>query len=270
MATSEHQGTATRDSIQDIWGPRTPYAGVWPTRVDARSNDEADRWVHSVCVLCSLGCGLDVGSRDGRIVAVRGRADDRVNHGRLGPKGLHAWEANASPDRLTAPLIREGDRLVPTTWEAAMARIVERSRSDIAEFGAGSHGFYNSGQLFLEEYYTLAVVSEGGIGTSHVDGNTRLCTATAATALIESFGTDGAPGSLTDFDVTDAIFLVGHNMAASQTVLWSRVLDRLDGPSPPRLVVVDPRKTMAARRADVHLAPRPRSNLALLNGLLGS
>src|SRR4029079_9442605 len=152
--------------------------------------------------------------------------------------------------------------------DEAMSLIVERSRSDIVEFGAGSHGFYNSGQLMLEEYYTLAVISEGGIGTSHVDGNTRLCTATAAAALIESFGTDGAPGSLSDFAFTDAIFLVGHNMASTQTVLWSRVLDRLDGPSPPRLVVVDPRQTMAAKRADVHLAPRAGTNLALLNGLL--
>ena len=258
----------SRDSIHDVWGPRTPYKGVWPIRVDDRSLAEPDHWVGSVCVLCSLGCGVEVGAKDGRIVAIRGRADDRVNHGRLGPKGLHAWEANASPDRLTTPLVRKGGRLEPASWDEAMTLIAERSRSDIAEFGAGSHGFYNSGQLLLEEYYTLAVISEGGIGTSHVDGNTRLCTATAAAALIESFGTDGAPGSLTDFDVTDAILLVGHNIASTQTVLWSRVLDRLDGPSPPRLVVVDPRLTMAARRADVHLAPRPGTNLALLNGLL--
>ncbi|MFL5674132.1 MAG: molybdopterin oxidoreductase family protein [Chloroflexota bacterium] len=224
--------------------------------------------MHSVCVLCSLGCGVDVGASGNTMVAIRGRADDRVNHGRLGPKGLHGWEANASGDRLTTPLVRDGKRLVPATWDDAMSRIVERSKADIQRFGAGSHGFYNSGQLMLEEYYTLALVSEAGIGTAHVDGNTRLCTATAATALIESFGTDGAPGSLTDFDLTDAIFLVGHNIASTQTVLWARVLDRLDGPKPPRLVVVDPRRTMAARRADVHLAPRPGTNLALMNGLL--
>ena len=120
----------------------------------------------------------------------------------------------------------------------------------------------------LEEYYTLALVAEAGIGTSHVDGNTRLCTATAAISLIESFGTDGAPGSYTDFDSTDALFLVGHNMASTQTVLWARILDRLDGPNPPKLVVVDPRPTIPARRADVHLAPRPGTNLPLMNGLL--
>ena len=259
----------TRDSIDDIWGPRTPHAaGAWPVRVDERTVGNVERWVPSVCVLCSTGCGLDVGVAGGTIVGVRGRATDRVNHGRLGPKGLHSWEANASVDRLTTPLIRRGGRLEPATWDEAMALIVERSKADIEHYGAGSHGFYNSGQLFLEEYYTLALVAEAGIGTAHVDGNTRLCTATAAIALIESFGTDGAPGSYADFDLTDAIFLVGHNMASTQTVLWSRVLDRLEGAAPPKLVVVDPRRTQAAKRADVHLAPRPGTNLPLLNGLL--
>jgi ferredoxin-nitrate reductase len=259
----------TRDSIDDIWGPRTPHAeSVWPVRVDERTLADVERWVPSVCVLCSTGCGLDVGVAGGKIVGVRGRAADRVTHGRLGPKGMHGWEANASADRLTTPLIRRNGRLEPASWDDAMALIVKRSKDAIERYGAGSHGFYNSGQLFLEEYYTLAMVAEAGIGTAHVDGNTRLCTATAAIALIESFGTDGAPGSYTDFDVTDAIFLVGHNMASTQTVLWSRVLDRLDGPSPPKLVVVDPRRTQAAKRADVHLAPRPGTNLPLLNGLL--
>src|SRR3954453_3912076 len=263
-------GTAsqTRDAIADVWGPRTPHAGAWPIRVDERTTSTPERWVQSVCVLCSLGCGMDVGVAGGQIVGVRGRAGDRVNHGRLGPKGLHGWEANNSADRLTTPLIRRHGKLEPATWDEAMSLIVERSKADIRDYGAGSHGFYNSGQLFLEEYYTLSVVAEAGIGTAHVDGNTRLCTATAATALIESFGTDGAPGSYTDFDVTDAIFMVGHNMASTQTVLWARVLDRLDGPNPPKLAVVDPRRTQAARRADVHLAPRPGTNLPLLNGLL--
>jgi anaerobic selenocysteine-containing dehydrogenase len=261
-------GRATRDSIQDIWGPRTPHAGEWPVRVDERTTAEPERWVQSVCVLCSTGCGIDIGVAGNQIVGVRGRAADRVNHGRLGPKGMHAWEANASGDRLASPLVRRDGRLVPVGWNEAMTIIRDRSSRDLRDYGPGSHGFYNSGQLFLEEYYTLAIIADAGIGTTHVDGNTRLCTATAALALIESFGTDGAPGSYADFDVTDAIFLVGHNMASTQTVLWARVLDRLEGPRPPKLVVVDPRPTVAARRADVHLAPKPGTNLALLNGLL--
>src|SRR4051812_3935224 len=95
----------TRDSLEDIWGPRTPYAGgEWPARRDEHTQAGAERWVQSVCMLCSNGCALDIGVRDGKMVGVRGRVEDRVNRGRLGPKGLHGWQANASADRLRTPL----------------------------------------------------------------------------------------------------------------------------------------------------------------------
>jgi ferredoxin-nitrate reductase len=259
----------TRDSIADIWGPRTPYHGVWPERVDERIIEEPERWVQSACVLCSNGCAMDIGVRDGRIVGVRGRAVDRINRGRLGPKGLHGWIANHSPDRLTTPLVRRFGNLRETTWEDAMEYIVFQSQKLLKTHGGpGAIGFYNSGQLFLEEYYTLGVIARAGVRTPHIDGNTRLCTATAAMALIESFGTDGDPGSYEDIDVTDAIMHVGHNIAFTQTVLWSRILDRLHGPNPPRLIVIDPRRTDTAKQAAIHLAPRVGTNVALLNGLL--
>lgn len=103
--------------------------------------------------------------------------------------------------------------------------------------------------------------------TCYRDGNTRLCTATAATSMRESFGSDGQPGSYTDIDCTDCLFLVGHNMAHTQTVLWSRILDRLEGPNPPKLIVVDPRVSDTAKKATIHLAPKIGTNVALLNGL---
>ncbi|MFD5769062.1 molybdopterin oxidoreductase family protein [Streptomyces sp. NPDC127049] len=211
---------------------------------------------------------MDIAVRDGRIVGVRGRAGDRVNRGRLEPKDLYAWQANGSADRLTRPLIREGGRLGESDWPTAMGRIVERSRDLVASRGPEALAFYTSGQLFLEEYYTLAVLARAGIGTPHLDGNTRLCTATAAEALKESFGSDGQPGSYADIDHADAIALFGHNIAGTQAVQWMRILDRLDGHYPPRLLCVDPRLTPVARRATVHLAPRLGTNVALLNALL--
>src|SRR3954453_1280097 len=258
----------SRDSIADIWGERTPTDRSWTARVDERVVEEPERWVQSCCVLCSNGCALDIGVKGNRIVGGRGRADDRVKRGRLGPKGLHGWEANAAPGRLTGPLVRNDGELRPASWEEAMGRVVQRTRELLRETGSGAIGFYTTGQLFLEEYYTLATTARSGLGTLHVDGNTRLCPATAAMALIESFGADGDPGSYEDFDVCDTLFLVGHNMAATQTVLWSPVLDRRKGPNPPGLIVVDPRTTGTAREADLHLRPRPATNLALLNGLL--
>ncbi|WP_090003750.1 molybdopterin oxidoreductase family protein [Lentzea albidocapillata] len=263
------------DRIADVWGSRTPHGrGThWPVRVDQQLADgiaesDVDRWVQSACVLCSNGCGCDIAVRDGRIVGVRGRADDIVNRGRLGPKGLYgSWQAHGK-DRLTTPLLHRDGKLRETDWDTAMSEIVRRSQDLLAESGALSHGFYTSGQLFLEEYYTLGMIGKAGIGTPHMDGNTRLCTATAAAALKESFGSDGQPACHADVDLCDALFLFGHNMAATQTVLWARVLDRMAGPGRPRLVVVDPRRTPTAEAADVHLAPLPGTNQALLNGLV--
>ncbi|WP_241474815.1 molybdopterin oxidoreductase family protein [Nocardiopsis xinjiangensis] len=224
--------------------------------------------MRSATILHSNGDALDIAVKDGRVVGVRGRGKDRVNRGRLGPKDLYGWQANHSPDRLTHPLVRRDGVLTETDWDTALGLVASRSRELLDEQGSTALGFYTSGQLFLEEYYTLAAVGHGAIGTNHMDGNTRLCTATAAASLKESFGCDGQPGSYSDIDHADVIALYGHNMAETQTVLWARVLDRLAGPNPPRLVCVDPRPTPVARKATVHLAPRPGTNVALMNALL--
>jgi ferredoxin-nitrate reductase len=229
--------------------------------------EEVDAWVPSACLLCSNGCGLDIAVKDGRMVGVRGRAEDRINHGRLGPKGLYGWQGELH-DRLTQPMIRKGTELIESSWDDAMDLITSRSRELLDSKGPLSHAFYTSGQLMLEEYYTLAVIGKAGIGTPHMDGNTRLCTATAAASLKESFGADGQPGSYADLDVCDALFCFGHNVAATQTVLWSRILDRLADSDAPHLVAVDPRLTPVAKAAEIHLGPRPGTNLALVNGLL--
>ncbi|EIE99326.1 molybdopterin oxidoreductase family protein [Saccharomonospora glauca] len=267
------------DRIADLWGTRTPYAKdtSWPVRVDRHLDEglapsDVDTWVRSACVLCSNGCACDIAVKDGRMVGIRGRAGDVVNHGRLGPKGLYGSRQWHRTDRLTRPLVRRDGRLRETDWDTAMDLVVRRSRELLAETGPLSHGFYTSGQLFLEEYYTLSVIGKAGLGTPHMDGNTRLCTATAAAALKESFGSDGQPGSYSDIDSCEALFLFGHNMAETQTVLWARVLDRLHGADPPVVVAVDPRRTpvteACARSGGVHLAPLPGTNQALMNGLL--
>ncbi|MGY1691458.1 molybdopterin oxidoreductase family protein [Geodermatophilus sp. SYSU D01105] len=263
------------DRIAEPWGSRTPYGPgeTWPTRVDSYladglTEDDVDRWVQTASILHSNGDAYDMAVKDGRIVGVRGRAVDRVNHGRLGPKDLFGWQANNSPDRLTRPLVRRDGDLVECDWDTAMDAVAGRCRELLDERGPSSIAFYTTGQLFLEEYYTLGLIAHGGIGTNHVDGNTRLCTATAAAALKESFASDGQPGSYTDLDSADVICLYGHNMAETQTVLWTRVLDRLAGPNPPAIVCVDPRETPVARVATVHLAPRPGTNVMLMNALL--
>jgi anaerobic selenocysteine-containing dehydrogenase len=227
-----------------------------------------DRWVQTASILHSDGDAYDAAVQDGRLVGVRGRGEDRTNRGRLDPKDLFGWQANQSGDRLTRPLVRRDGQLREASWDEAMGLVVERSRTLLRERGPGAIGFYTSGQLFLEEYYTLAVIARAGIGTNHLDGNTRLCTATAGEALKESFGCDGQPGSYDDVHHADVIALFGHNVAETQPVLWRRMRDRLEGPEPPRLVVVDPRLTVPARHATVHVPLAVGSNLAFMNAVL--
>lgn len=265
----------TADRIAEPWGERTPFASSeeWPVRVDTQLAEglepaDVDRWVQSASLLHSNGDALDIAVRNESIVGVRGRGSDRVNRGRLGPKDLFSWQANASRDRLTAPLIRRDGELVETDWDTAMSRIVDHTQQLLEEQGPSALGFYTTGQLFAEEFYTLGLIARGGLGTNHLDGNTRLCTATAAEALKQTFACDGQPGSYTDVDHADVIALFGHNVAETQSVLWMRMLDRLAGEDPPQLICVDPRPTPVARYATVHLAPLPGTNLPLMNALL--
>jgi anaerobic selenocysteine-containing dehydrogenase len=264
------------ERITHPWGERTPYGPgeQWPQRVDTLlaaglSEDDVERWSQTASMLHSNGDAYDYAIRDGEVVGVRGRRADRVNRGRLGPKDLYGWRGNFGEGRLTQPLVRERGELREADWEEAMGRIVERSRELLDSPGGwGRFGFYTSGQLFAEEYYTLGVIGKAGLGTPHMDGNTRLCTATAAAALKENFGTDGQPGSYADVDHCDAIALYGHNVSATQDVLWSRMLDRRRGPDPPAMLCVDPRRTPVAEEADIHLAPLAGTNQALMNGLI--
>lgn len=154
------------DRIARPWGDRTPYGRheTWPARVDTFlaagvEPGAVERWVQSASILHSDGDAMDIAVADGRMVGVRGRDVDRVNRGRLGPKDLFGWQANASRDRLTRPLVRRDGRLVETDWDTAMDMVAARSRELLEERGPGSIGFYTSGQLFLEEYYTLAVLA---------------------------------------------------------------------------------------------------------------
>lgn len=239
-------------------------------RVMARIGDvEGAQWTRSVCGLCSIGCGVEVASRGGTLVGIRGRQDHPVNCGRLGPKGLGQWQANAHPHRGTRPRMRDHTGAWrDASWDQALERVVREVDVAMARHGAHAVGFYNSGQLLLEEYYTLAKIARAGIGTPNIDANTRLCTATVGESLMMSFGADGPPGAFEDFDVAECILLVGHNAAEQSTVLWMRILAAKAKPKPPRIIVIDPRRTATAEAADLHLALRPGTNVALINGLV--
>src|SRR5947209_1947104 len=228
-----------------------------------------DRLVPSTCGLCSIGCSVDIGVAGSRIVGVRGQPGHVVSDGRLGPKGLNQYFANRHPSRATFPLIRnrEGKHL-RASWDEAMGLIVDRFNEALASEGPDGVAIYNSGQLLLEEYYTLGKIARGGLGLANIDANTRLCTATTASSLMENFGADGPPGAFEDFERTECIVLVGHNAAEQSTVLWMRILAAKRGKHKPKIIVIDPRRTFTVDTgADLHLQLRPGTNVALLNGI---
>lgn len=219
-----------------------------------------DRWVRTTCGYCSVGCGMLLGVRDGKAVAVQGDPDHPVNRGRLCPKGLSEHQAISADGRLTAPLIDNR----PASWEQAIDRVVDGFRAIIDEHGPGSVAVLSTGQLVTEEFYALGKLVRLGMGLQHYDGNTTLCMASAVAGYKRSFGTDGPPGCYDDFDLADVVVLWGANVADNHPLLAPRIM----GPNRPYLIAIDPRVTKTAMLADLHVPVKPRGDVALLNGIL--
>jgi assimilatory nitrate reductase catalytic subunit len=227
----------------------------------------AETWTKTTCGYCSVGCGMLVGVKDGVAVAVRGNPDHPVNRGKLCPKGLSEHHILASPGRARQPLLRKNGMLTPVSWDEALDTMVSRFTSIQARYGKPSLGVVGTGQLLTEEYYTLGKLVQLGFGTPNNDGNTTLCMASAISGYKLSFGSDGPPASYADMEKADVILLVGSNIADNHPILCHRVDRASPGVKPRTLIVVDPRVTKTAMMADLHLAVKPRSDIALLNGI---
>ncbi|WP_157067225.1 molybdopterin-dependent oxidoreductase, partial [Alicyclobacillus shizuokensis] len=239
------------------------------TDINVYSQGEVDQWVYSTCNLCSVGCGCYIAVKDNRIVGIKGNSEHPTNRGRLGPKGENQWYANSSPDHLQTPLLRDrSGQLVPVSWNEAMDLLVRKSKDVLGRLGPDGIAIYSTGQGFLEDYYTISKIGRAGLRCHMLDSNTRLCTSTTEWCLIQSFGADGTPASFEDIDLTDTVFLFGHNVAETGTVLFERIVARKQKYNKPYLIVVDPRRTWTAQVADLHLQLVPGSNLALMNGIL--
>jgi assimilatory nitrate reductase catalytic subunit len=223
-----------------------------------------DRWVATTCGYCSVGCGMFIGVKDGRAVSVRGDADHPVNRGMLCPKGLSEHHTIAADNRALHPLLRKQGSLAPVSWNEALTTMTERFREIQSRHGRDAVGVISTGQLVTEEFYALGKLAQLGIGTRNIDGNTTLCMATAVSGYKRSFGSDGPPGAYEDLERADVILLIGANIAENHPILcW-----RLQANPGATLIVVDPRVTKTAMLADLHLPVKPRSDLALVNGLI--
>jgi len=238
--------------------------GVDPTSGYVSAQKMPDRWVATTCGYCSVGCGMLVGVRDGRAVSVRGNPDHPVNRGLLCPKGLSEHHTLAADNRARYPLLRRNGAMTRVGWDEALSTMAARFRDVQARFGPAAVGVISTGQLVTEEFYALGKLVQLGLGTPNYDGNTTLCMATAVSGYKRSFGSDGPPGAYEDLEQADVVLLIGANIAENHPILcW-----RLRANPGTTIIVVDPRVTKTAMLADLHLPIRPRSDLALVNGLI--
>jgi nitrate reductase NapA len=226
----------------------------------------AATWHRSVCRYCGTGCTIRIGMRDGQITDVRGDEEGH-NRGVICVKGSTLPQLSAVSGRLTHPKIRRGDTFVDASWDEAMSLVADRFRSIIAADGPDAVAFYGSGQLFTEESYTANKLFKAGIRTNNVDGNPRLCMASAAAGYTQVFGKDEPCGAYADIDHADTFFLMGANLCDCHPPIMERIRRRRRARPGTVVICVDPRRTPTAQESDIHLPVVPGTDLLLLNAM---
>ncbi|QNM97896.1 formate dehydrogenase subunit alpha [Chitinimonas koreensis] len=230
---------------------------------DKRSTT-AERWTRSTCVYCGVGCQLEVGSRAGRVVAVR-PADSPVNRGHLCVKGRYAFEFNHSPERIGRPMLREGGHWREAGWDEALDYVADRLGRIVVRHGPDSVGVLGSARATNEENYLAQKFARLVLGTNNVDCCARVCHTPSAKALKTMLGTGAATNAFDDIEQARTLLLCGANPTESHPVLGARIKQAVRNGA--RLIVVDPRRTELADHATVHLALRPGCNVAVFNAM---
>ena len=226
-------------------------------------------WKYTTCGYCSTGCSIEVGLDDkGEAVASRGVGGADVNRGKLCLKGIFEHELFRSAGRGSAPLIRDRrfDEFKETTWDTALDKVSSEITRIQEKHGRDSFAIVSTGQIMTEEFYTLGKLARGVIGTNNYDGNTTLCMASAVSGYKRSFGSDGPPGCYDDFEHTECLLAIGSNLPEQHPIIYWRLKQALEKRKFP-VIVVDPRVTMFAQMADMHLPITPGTDLVLLNAL---
>ena len=214
----------------------------------------------TTCPYCGVGCGVLAGSSG----SVRGDPAHPANFGRLCSKGTALGETTGLEGRLLHPVVR-GKR---ASWDLALDAAAEGFRAALAQHGPEGVALYVSGQLLTEDYYAANKFTKGFLGTGNIDSNSRLCMASAVAGHRRAFGEDLVPGTYADLEEAELVVLVGSNLAWCHPVLHQRLLAAKAARPRLRIVVVDPRRTATCEAADLHLALRPGSDVALFAGLL--
>ena len=227
-------------------------------------------WRYATCGYCSTGCSIEVGlNADNEPVASRGVADADVNRGKLCIKGMFEHELfRKTAGRGNKPLIRDHRRetFSETSWDVALDKTTDEINRIQETHGRDAFAIVSTGQIMTEEFYTLGKLARGVVGTNNYDGNTTLCMSSSVSGYKRSFGSDGPPGCYEDFEHTDCLLAFGSNLPEQHPIIYWRLQEMREQRKFP-IIVVDPRVTMFAQYADIHLAVAPGTDLVLLNAL---
>ncbi|MEZ5542400.1 MAG: nitrate reductase [Pseudomonadota bacterium] len=227
-------------------------------------------WRYATCGYCSTGCSIEVGlNAEGVPVSSRGVADADVNRGKLCLKGIFEHELFDSAGRGLQPLLRDRwhEAWQPAAWDTALDRLHDGIRGVQERHGPDSFAIISTGQMLTEEFYTLGKLTRGLIGTNNYDGNTTLCMASAVSGYKRSFGSDGPPGCYEDFEHTDCLIAWGSNLPEQHPIIYWRLKEAQEQRGFP-LIVVDPRVTMLAQNANIHLPITPGTDVVLMNAMM--
>jgi formate dehydrogenase major subunit len=226
---------------------------------------EPSAWVRTTCPYCGTGCELSVGTRDGRIVAIRPVEDAPVSKGHLCVKGRYAFGFVSSSDRATQPMIRRDGSWREVSWDEAISCVARGFQRLLDRHGPESIGVLGSARATNEDNYLIQKFARVVLGTNNVDCCARVCHAPSAAALRDMLGTGAATNSFDDLEQARTILVCGANPTENHPVVGARIKQAVRAGA--HLIVIDPRSIELTRYADVHLAPRPGTDVPLLGAI---
>ena len=230
------------------------------------------RWDKGACRFCGVGCGIQIATKGGKIVAVKGDPDSPVNRGLLCIKGYANAQIPYGEDRLTRPLLRmkggkfdKQGKFTPVSWERAFEEMERQFKRVHRELGPTGVGIMGSGQYTVQEGYAAVKLAKAGWRTNNLDPNARQCMASAVAGFIQTFGIDEPAGCYDDIELTDTIVLWGANMAEMHPMLWARIVDKRRSDADYRVINLTTYSNESSDLADTEMVFKPNTDLAIWN-----
>ncbi|MFZ2971088.1 MAG: nitrate reductase catalytic subunit NapA [Ferribacterium limneticum] len=242
-----------------------------PGTAVAQGKDEI-RWDKAACRFCGTGCGVLVGTQEGRVVATQGDPDAPVNRGLNCIKGYFLSKIMYGADRLKTPLLRMKDgkydkngEFAPISWKQAFDIMEEKAKATLKAKGPNGLAMFGSGQWTVWEGYAAAKLMKAGFRTNNLDPNARHCMASAVAGFMRTFGIDEPMGCYDDIEHADAFVLWGSNMAEMHPILWTRITDRKLSNKGVKVAVLSTFEHRSYELADIPMIFKPQTDLAILN-----